>query len=593
MGAPLSADELARFQAQFGLNQPMGPAAPIVSPAPMTPPTATPLADLKPNLAEGQAMPQSLGLQLPGGVGGGSAPVFTPAPGTTLDLTPLEPFAPKPKAPAGPPAPPPPSMSGGMAPMQLSYPPVRTVPGGYQPAARITEGAHQIPTEAKFDQMAGLTTQQDAVGVRGDAEQAGARKEFETLNALADRQNDFEAAQASAEARRAAAMQSAQSRYDVAVQKAAEQADVDPGRFWAERGAGVQLMAAIGVALGAAGAALTGGQNSAAQIVEAAIDRDLQAQRDNVAKAQGNVGAAKGVLAEMRGQFGDERQAELAAKDAMLATTATKLQAIAAETKSEDARARALDLYGQLQEKRGLLRQSWSATEEGNVKVSERYVPEHTVGGPPKGTPASDATDKRMVTMPDGTRYQMADDQDGTKARERVEAVGNLERIAAQLNKLRDDASTYIPGTENYAEAKRLGGQYMLAVKKSETLGTLDNGVTKFTEDTFGDPTGIFSRAGLRALGYAKDARENLNAFVKANGARVVKEDYGRDENGNVVPVQAFKAQSAANAIMPEGFRTAGGAPVARPKMPPIQQFDPDAVQLKLDARRGKGSHRR
>lgn len=604
MGAPMTQEELAAFNARFGLNQPMGAPAPIVSPVPFAPPTATPMETLKPTVAETAAMPQSAGLQLPAGIGAASASapsMFTPAPGTTLDLSPLEPFGPKPKAPPGPP-PLPGGPSATSGPMQLSYPPVRTIPAGYQPASRVTEGQHTIPSEAKFDQTAGLTQQQDAANVRGDAEQQGARKEMAVLDALAGQQSDFEAAQASAQARRGAAMQAAQDRYDVAVKQAAEQADVDPGRFWANRGAGPQMMAIIGVALGATAAALTGGQNTAASLVENAIDRDLQAQRDNIAKAQGNVGAAKGVLAEMRAQFGDERQAELAAKDAMLATTATKLQAIAAETKREDARARTLDLLGQIQEKRGLLRQSWAATEEGNVRVSERWVPAQTVGGPPKAGPVDS---KLFVpTGANGEGYVAKTEKEAEQGRALQQARQNLTPILQRLKELRAKTNPAERGvnkygvwsTEDMDRIESLQNQADLQIKNLEQAGAMDKGMQELAGPIRGKWTTIQGNPEAAADEFMQAIDRKVESHERAQGGQGARQVIAQDAQGNMVATPLGQGTFAApRANMPAGFKPVGG-PALGPNYQTPQKgqpaYDADAVQQRLDARHKAGKGR-
>lgn len=585
MATPLTPEEMARFNAQFGLAPPM-PAGPAMLP----PPEQVPLSNLRPGSQEALA-----GLNLPPGVSGQTAMELPSLkPGQVADFGAPEPIAPSPPAALDGPGMPrmPGHGEGAGPPMQLSYPPARMVPGGWQSAERVTEGAHEVPEEAKQLQNFGLRQQQSGINVAREGERAQASQEAAQLGATADAYNDQIAEIRARESRRASDMEQARVRYETAVEGAAKQAEVSPGRIWAGGGGGAAAaLATIGVALGQFGASLNGGPNTAMQMIEGMIDRDLQSQRDNLAKAQNNVAAQKGVLGEMRANFGDERQADIAAKDALLLTTDLKLKQFAAEAKDPAAKARALDLSGQLTQRRGALLQQWSATEEGNIRLREKYTPAHMVGGPPgAGTVATKEADSRLITLDDGSRLQLKDEKAATKAADMLTSVRKVEKLANDLDKVRAQVGTYVPGTKGAAEAQRLGGQLLFAIKDAEQTGALDKGSVAIIESTLGTPDGIFSRAGQKALGYAKDARGSFNEYLKANGARQIREGYARDQGGAVVPTQAFEGKSVASALVPKGFRAAGGVEApAQPKMPTTKQFDPDAVGRVLTERK-KGS---
>lgn len=605
MGAPLTPEEMAAFQARFGLGQSQG-AAPF-GPPPPPPYATTPAAPMPvPTLAPGNVidtggfvpgttgrlderltpptaapLPTGVGLILPTGVGRpedimppgarvvpapSAAPSAAPAPVATTPGTP-------PQSPA--------------LPMQLSYPPVQVVPGGWQSRERVVNPGEKIADDVKEEQLGALDTQLEGQQIRQASQMQTAQKEREQLNALADAHNDFRAEQAAKQAKRDFAAEQARVRYETAVDQAAQIGDVNPNRFFAERGAGAQLLAIIGVALGQAGASINGGPNTAMQLIEGAIDRDMQAQRDNIAKAQGNVAASKGVLAEMRGQFGDEQQAEAAAKDAMLANTEIRLKSLAAGAKSDEAKANAFELLSQLQMKRGMLKQQWGSIENDKIeKESQRYTPTHTVGGAPAASPASKESDERLVTLDDGKTYQMRSAEDAKKIRAQLAGVRQIEGLAKDLDKQRDETGTYVPGTKGAANAQSLGAQMLYAFKDTEQAGTVDKGLIESFDKLIGDPNGITSRSGQRALSYAERKRASIISALKANGSRVVQEGYARDQSGNVVPTQAFAGQSVANAAMPAGFKAVDGSQQKAPVQPPIKTFDPDAVKVQVAARK-------
>lgn len=470
---------------------------------------------------------------------------------------------------------------------QLSYPPARFVPGQWVGSSRVIEGGREVPNAAKFAQNAGLTQQGDAAEISSAANQVAAKKEMAHLEAVSDQLDDQQKAIAERRARNDLAYQAAQSHYQDSVRQAAEVGDVNPNRFFATRGAGPQLMAIIGVALGAAGASLTGGPNTAAQLIEGAIDRDIQAQRDNIAKAQGNVQAARGVLADMRERFGDERQADIAAKDAALGVAETRIKALMADAKSEDARARGMEILGQIQEKRGQLVQNWSALEQGKIRTAEKYVPGHMVGGPPGGKAQEAPDDGRNVTTPDGTVYRMPSAKEGMEMRKRIAYVGEMHKIANRVDALRSKAGAYIGNTETSAELQALKTDYMLAYQHAHGIQRLTDKDIEVIDHAIGDPNSISSRSGQRFKLAADNAEHGVLLALKAGGAKVVNEGYGTDANGNVLPTETYAARDVASANAPPGFRSVDGSQPQRFHAPATKGYDPSKVAVELKKRAG------
>jgi hypothetical protein len=63
-------------------------------------------------------------------------------------------------------------------------------------------------------------------------------------------------------------------------------AKIDPNHFWQDKSTGQKIMAVVGMALGAGGAAATGSPNFALQTIQGAVDRDIDAQKANLGKLQ-------------------------------------------------------------------------------------------------------------------------------------------------------------------------------------------------------------------------------------------------------------------------------------------------------------------
>lgn len=84
---------------------------------------------------------------------------------------------------------------------------------------------------------------------------------------------------------------------------------IDPNNWFASRGTVGAIGAALAVGLGAAAQSLQGGQNNALGIINAAIDRDMQAQEANLRAAGQRIGDRQNALQQLRAQYGDERTA--------------------------------------------------------------------------------------------------------------------------------------------------------------------------------------------------------------------------------------------------------------------------------------------
>src|ERR1700755_557069 len=121
----------------------------------------------------------------------------------------------------------------------------------------------------------------------------------------------------------------------------AEQARIDPtldsGRWWASRSTGGKIAGIIGLALGTLGAGADG-VNRAAGMIQANIDRDLEAQKAEhelrLKKGQQAVDSAQGIYGAARQHFQDNIAAWHASKDALLEKAEMQTQQLLATTKS-------------------------------------------------------------------------------------------------------------------------------------------------------------------------------------------------------------------------------------------------------------------
>ena len=108
-----------------------------------------------------------------------------------------------------------------------------------------------------------------------------------------------------------------------------EQANVkDP---FADSGTGTKLSAAVAVGLGALGAAMTGGHNYAMDIIDKAIDRDVQLQLKNIGLKQNQLDNQRSYLKDINDNFATDDQKASALKALQYNSLENKLKEMGAQ----------------------------------------------------------------------------------------------------------------------------------------------------------------------------------------------------------------------------------------------------------------------
>jgi hypothetical protein len=127
--------------------------------------------------------------------------------------------------------------------------------------------------------------------------------------------------------------------------------EIDPKAFWARKDTGAKLTSAFALILGGIGGALTKTPNAALQVIDRAIERDLEAQRANLDK-QNN-------LIKMHMQEGNSLEASYQlAKADLLDAANGQLRIISTKFAGEKAQAVTQEQSGQLTVKSAQLRQA-------------------------------------------------------------------------------------------------------------------------------------------------------------------------------------------------------------------------------------------
>lgn len=256
-----------------------------------------------------------------------------------------------------------------------------------------------------------------------EVEQAGA---FEQIAAKAA---------ADADARAAATEQSMAKRkafldtYNADTTRAIEEfgkAEVDPNKYWADKGTGGTLLAAIGVALGgwAQGMAAGAGQrieNGGLEMIEKGIARDIELQKAAIAKKGAGIEMRKGLYGQYLQQFGNEDAAEAMAYETYLRKAKSEIDAQAAKTTNKEVKIRAEALGASLEDR---IIQAANGKAIAGEKMYDQYQAK-------KQQAAAAAANAMAAEM---------------KARNKAIVDANLKALGARIEK---SGGTIVPAAEN------------------------------------------------------------------------------------------------------------------------------------------------
>lgn len=109
---------------------------------------------------------------------------------------------------------------------------------------------------------------------------------------------------------------------------------INPNRAMERMGVGGRILATIGQAFGAFGAAITHSPNFAQQMIERAIDADIKAQENDIAARGHAVNMANNTVANFRQKGLDNQASMAAARLQMLQASSAKVDEIVAGTKN-------------------------------------------------------------------------------------------------------------------------------------------------------------------------------------------------------------------------------------------------------------------
>lgn len=330
----------------------------------------------------------------------------------------------------------------------------------------------------------------------------------------------------------------------------ASKTDVEPSRLLG--GAGNRILAALSIAFGAAGAAATGGENVGLKMITAAIDRDIEAQRENrVSKAE----AAKGKLSalQLASQITDDEMTQRDIAHASMLEAASQMTASRiAQLGAQDVPENLTMLHGELEQEAVKLRASiaQSLGDQAVVNTTSRQVGGGVVDmarayDESRGIEAFDR--ERFVSRGQGNAPTKQQAEELNKA---GEFYGKAEDLLDKLIALRDLPEVRISGSAANARASALASRLTILFNSPAfaNLGAIADTDKQILEAMAGDPTATFSRAGSRLEAMRSQLADEENITYRDRGVVRVSEvpEEFRLRQGRTVSQSAVRGESNA-----------------------------------------------
>lgn len=378
-------------------------------------------------------------------------------------------------------------------------------------AWRVDKGPQLDPeneeyrSEAEIDTRLGMQEQADR-----EERRAGERAEQYESRVLAPMERQVSADELRVERlRREYAARQAQIDEE---RKAVDALEVDPTRVFSDKGAWASVLAGISII---AGGMLQGFQgrsnNPGLDAVNNAIDRDIQLQKDAIAKRERGLQAKETELERLTALYGSPEMAEAELRNRQMALAEAWAKHHVMKGAAEDVQLNLQKAFADRDLARVQERRELDQAFGDRVSEQWQHVPAQTVqvGGARAPKPEER---KRMVTLPDGRRVFAVDEQVGRKAQEQLKVDARIASAAKRLIHLRKQ-----PGAKTDPELRGqiegAAADLFIVLKSGANLGTLDKGSLDFRGEWTGDPNAIIDMGGaeakLREVARAAEGRIN------------------------------------------------------------------------------------
>jgi len=378
-------------------------------------------------------------------------------------------------------------------------------PQSAQPLAQATQRPVQQNPFGPYQSelMKGLGMQQQAVGLQAQGEQQLAKGQ---LDVLQRQQQDLQQQQQAYEQKYAD--------IDQETQQAAQDlknSKIDPNHYWGDKSTASKISSGIGLILGGIGAGLTGGENQALKYINMQIDRDIQAQTQNMDKQ-------KNLMTFNMQRMGNLRAAQAATAAMHLQTFQNELAQEGAKAQSPIIQARAMQANAQIQQmKAEYQKQAALYSSLGNAQAG---------GGGDNGQQTLNTLrmiDPKRAEEMEG-RYIPGVGFGSVKIPDKVrEEIAGRHELEVGIQKLQKFAQQHQgsldPATVN--EGKALANQVQDAYRRANGQGVFREAEADFVKGVIAeDPTAFFAkyRTSPKYRSALEQNRAALNSKLQAYG---------------------------------------------------------------------------
>jgi len=437
-------------------------------------------------------------------------------------------------------------------------------PAGMYPSSATTQAHLGRPVPEEAQRAFGAAT---ALQLEGADRQAAADRDFYTQVRNAQATKLRAAEDAATQHARVQAERDAEVKRRLAEIEALNTeagAAIDPNKFWNDRGAAARVFGAIAIGLGEYASKMTGGPNTALNMIDAGINREIQTQLQNRQIAGQKVTRKERLLDLHLARLNDQDKAIEATKLAYYDNVLGQIDQFAAENKARVSEANLLGLKGAILEKRGELVNKMGLQEMDDVQrsYSETWRPAQFAGGgaAPAGkmdgyelipVPASDRTSEKnaLIAVPKGSHEKLGAVVGATNT-----LVGINQEALERVQAIRKDIEAAKRGEAGAVSRIQSNRKLLedLAQRKASYLSSSEGqGVLKEAEfDRAMSDRVLFTDWWEPGVDVEKRIQAQNNSLTGAAGRMIqgyggqrVRMAYTRDRNGALQPTPLFTGQ--------------------------------------------------
>ncbi len=277
-------------------------------------------------------------------------------------------------------------------------------------------------------------------------------------------------------------------------------AKINPSQLWESRTTGQKIGSSIAIILSGIGQGLAGGPNMALGILDKAIDRDIDAQKENLRK---NENALSQHMQMGRDMDSAQRLVKADARDAI----AAQLELASAKFGDKKAVAGALAAVSAMR-KQGALDRHEVASKETDL-----FLKKLAIGADYAKANAAAKEGNAELLVP-GYGFAL-DPKAAVTAREATAAHGGLMNDLQELIAIRKKFGVEKAPTEARAQMESLQSSIMGSANQLYKFGALDKGSQAMLEQMMGDPT-AFGNQQAKMEQFKKSVDRKLRGTLRA-----------------------------------------------------------------------------